>query len=140
MAGGHFIVLAADDTDTTLEVDTLQQTAVCHVPFRTALEYLRLLLELDDGNGLVHLCCQALVFLLHRVSLHQLGIELQAGVVLIVFHGKGSQRDEVDAVSLFDGCQVSVAQRQAQHIADAGIVARTGTHPQHVVVTPLDVP
>ena len=81
--------------------------------FWTALEDLCFLLELDDADGLVHLCRQLDILLFHRIARHQLGNEFLAGVVAVKFHGEGGQRNEVDAVGLLDSCQVGIAQRHA---------------------------
>ena len=69
-----------------------------------------------------------------------LGHELIARVVAIGLHGEGGERHEVYAVAVFERCEVGVAQRQANDVADASLVACQRSHPQHVVVAPLNVP
>ena len=88
----------------------------------------------------MHLCCQSECLLVELVAFQQPGHEFLAGVVAIDIHRKGGQRHQIDAVALLKRCQVGVAQRQSQHIADAGIVTRCCSHPQHVVIAPLYVP
>ena len=68
-----------------------------------------------------------------------LGDKLLAGIVAISLKGEGCQRHEVDAV-LLDGCEVRIAQAESQHVADAGVVAGRSSHPEDVVIAPLDVP
>ena len=98
-------------------------------------------LELYDADGLVHLRREQQRLLVHAaLFLQLLGDELLAGVVAVDLECEGGQRHEVDAVALLEGGQVGVAQAQAQHVADAGVVAGRGTHPEHVVVAPLYVP
>ena len=109
----HVVRLAIDGADTTFVVDMLKQATVFHLPFRTAVVNQCFLLELNDGDGLVHLGSQAHILILHRVVLQELWLELLAGVVAIHLHCKGGQRYEVDAVSLLDGSQVGIAQAQA---------------------------
>ena len=46
---------AIDSTHLIVEIDVLYQVAVFHLPFRTAMEYLGLGLELQYRDGLVHL-------------------------------------------------------------------------------------
>ena len=140
MARLHLVLLTIDDIDTTLVVDMFEYAAVFHLPFRTAVEDECLLLELDDADGLMHLSRQALVLILHRVVFQELRLELLAGVVTIDLHSEGSQWYKVDAVGFLDGRQVGIAQTQAQDVADAGVVACTGTHPQYIMITPLDIP
>ena len=67
------------------------------------------------------------------------GLELQAGVVGIRVHGKGGQRQEVDAVALLECCQVGEAQGEAQDDGDAGILTGCRTHPKGVMIAPLQV-
>ena len=118
----------------------LQQTAPFHVPLGAAVEYLRLLLELDDADSLVHLGCQPHGLIVQRVTRQQSWHELIARVVTIGLHRKCCQRYQIDAVAFFQRCQIGISQREPQHIADAGIVASSSTHPEHVMVAPLDVP
>ena len=118
----------------------LQQTASFHVPFRTAVEYLCLLLELNDADCLVHLGSQSHGLFVQRVARQQPWHELIARVVTIGIHRKCCQRNQVDAIAFFQRCQIGISQREPQHIADAGIVASCSTHPEHVMVAPLDVP
>ncbi len=94
------------------------------------LRHLRLELELDDGDGLVHLRREALRAVIHQhlVARHA-RLELLAGVVAVGVEGESGQWDEVDAVTLLQGGQVGVTQRQPDDIADAGLVAGTGSHP-----------
>ena len=104
------------------------------------MEYLSFFLKLNDGDGFVHLRCQTLIFVFHRVAFQQFWHEFLAGVVAIDFHCKGCQRYEIDTVCLLDGRQIGIAQRQSQHVTDTGIITCTGTHPQHVVIAPLNIP
>ena len=121
-------------------VDSVKEAPVLHVPLRVALEDASLLLELYDGDGLVHLGRQLQRLVVHaRVWLQQSRYKLLAGVVGVDVEGEGGQWHEVDAI-LLDGGQVGVAQAEAQHVADAGVVAGGGPHPEYVVVAPLYVP
>ena len=88
----------------------------------------------------MHLRRQLQRLLVHLRVLQQNGLERLAGVVAVLLQRKRRQRQQVDAVAVLQRCEVGVAQTQAQHVADAGVVARGSTHPQHVVIAPLDVP
>ena len=116
-----------------------KHAAVGHLPLGVAKEYLGLGLELQHGYGLVHLGGELLGLIVHRVARKQLGHELKTRVVAIYIEREGGQRNKVYAV-LLDGAEVGIAQAKAQHIADAGIVAGRGSHPQNIVVAPLYVP
>ena len=67
------------------------------------------------------------------------GLECFTIVVAVGLHSEGSQWHEVDAVAVFQSGHVAVAQGDAQHVGDASLAAGGGTHPQRVVVAPLEV-
>ena len=117
----------------------VEETTILHLPLRATLEDGCFLLELDDGNSLVHLGSQLTSLLVHRVAWEDLGEKLLAGVVLIGLEGKGGQRYEVDAV-LLDRREVGIAQTESQHITDTGVITSRSTHPEDIVVAPLDIP
>ena len=110
VARAHLVFLSINRTDSTFVVDVFQQTAVFHLPLRTTMEYLSFFLKLNDGDGFVHLRCQTLIFVFHRVAFQQFWHEFLAGVVAIDFHCKGCQRYEIDTVCLLDGRQIGIAQ------------------------------
>ena len=135
----HLVLLAINGAVAPLVINPTEHAAILHLPLGATAEYLGLGLELQYGDGFVHLGRELLGLLVHRVAWQQLGLELQARVVAIHIECKGGQRNKVDAV-LLDGAEVGIAQTKAQHVADTGIVAGSSTHPQHIVVAPLDVP
>ena len=106
------------------------------------LDDLSLHLELYHSNSLVHLGGKALGLLVVDVAASSACLWHKGctRIVGIMLHGKGGQRDEVDAVALFQCGEIGIAQRQTDDIADADGIACTGTHPEHVVVAPLQVP
>ena len=71
VAGAHLVFLPVYRTDATLVVYVVEETAVMHLPFRMTPEYLSLLFELDDGDGLVHLCCQQTGLLVYLIITQQ---------------------------------------------------------------------
>lgn len=106
-----------------------------------ALHNLPLNLELYHGDGLVHLRREAdglLVYVAGATA--RGGLELLAGVIGISLHGEGGQWHEVDAVAVFQGGEVGVAQAHSYHVADASVVASGRAHPQNVMIAPLYVP
>ena len=97
---------------------------------RATLDDLPLQLELDDGNGFVHLCKQTERFLIELLVAHtRARLELRARVILVGLHSEGSQRKEVDAIAIFQRAQVGIAQREPYDVADACIIACRGPHP-----------
>ena len=139
-AACHGVFLSVDGAYRAVVVDVVEQASVCHAPFWVTLEEPCFLLELQDGYCLVHLCRQLSCFLVHVVAAQQLGLELGAWVVGVCLHGECCERHEVYAVAFLKCGKVGIAKREAKHVADAGIVARTGSHPKDVVVAPLYVP
>ena len=70
----------------------------------------------------MHLGCQLTRFLVHLIAGQQSWDKFLTGIVTINLEGKGGQGHEIDAVFL-DGTQVGVAQTEAQHITDTGVIA-----------------
>ena len=103
-----------------------------------ALDELPLDLELQHRDGLVHLARQQRVALVASGVGHRLGLVGRAGGV-VVLHGEAGQRQQVDAVAVLQHVEVVVAGRQTDDVGDRGRVAGRGTHPEDVVVAPLDV-
>ena len=95
-----------------------------------ALIEVRFGLELHDGDGLVHLCGEDPLSLVDVLcSAVEPWLELLAGVVLVGVHGESGEGHEVDAVSLFERCEVGVSEREPDDVADAGVVSGAGPHP-----------
>ena len=65
--------------------------------------------------------------------------EAFAGIVPICSHGKCGQRQQIDSVSFFQNIQVPIPRADADHIGDASPLACGSTHPQHVMIAPLDI-
>ena len=61
------------------------------------------------------------------------------GIISIDIHGKRRQRQKIDAIPVFQRSQVGIAHGHADDIGHAGIVTRSGTHPQQVMIAPLNV-
>ena len=66
---------------------------------------------------------------------------VEAGCIasFVDFIGKHGQRPQGNAVAGFDNIQVVVADRIGKHGGHQGSGTGGGTHPQNVVVTPLDI-
>ncbi len=67
------------------------------------------------------------------------GEKAVARVIFILLHGKGGQRKHVDTISIFKCVEVVVAKRNANHIGNQCQVSGSGSHPNNIVVSPLDV-
>ena len=117
----------------------IQHSAVVHVPLGVTTHGLTLQFELDDGDGFVHLghqlgrACEA------RVVLKILGLPDGAGVIAVHGHGEVRQRQQVDAVPLFECFDVGVPNRDAQYGGNECPVTRHRSHPLDIVVAPLDI-
>ena len=104
------------------------------------LSHLSLQFELYDGDGLVHPCRKHAVFLSRgHLTFHGSGQEVLTGVVGISVHCERGQRHEVDAVAVLQCCHVGVAEREPEHIGYAAGVSCGGSHPQGIMVAPLNV-
>lgn len=110
-------ILEADGS--RFKVDVLQKEAALHIEFRVALDDLSLQLEEQH---------------VHR--LHERRDALARAI------GSIGERDELaqgDAVIVLEDLVVAVAQVVAQHRDDARLLARGRSHPEDIVVAPLDV-
>ena len=135
------VFMFSESISVVADVDGRDDVAVMHVPCGVSVEEACFFLELYDGNGLVHHGCEAFLLVVDcGFSVENDGFEAGAWVVAIVLHGESGERDEVDAVSFFERGEVGVSQADSYDVADTGVVSRSRSHPQDVVVAPLYVP
>ena len=137
--GSDGILLTCDGANTPIVVNMVEQTTVFHLPLRMPLDDGCLFLKLHDGNGLMHFRRQLTGFFIDVVARQQMGHELLARIITIHFEGKCGQWYEVDAV-LLDSGQIGIAQTEAEHVADTGGIPCRGSHPEDVVIAPLNIP
>ena len=133
--------LAADVDGFGSVIDSVQQQPVAHAEFGAAQQLLALQLEEDDGNGLVHPGGQQLVLfgIVFCVSIGELDLKAAGITVLVDFVGKNGQWPQGNAIAGFDYIQIVVADGIGKHRGDQSPGAGGGTHPQNIVVTPLNV-
>ena len=94
----------------TLVIDLVEQQAVVHLVVRPALDDLGLDLELDDRHRFLHLRHEA-DFLRRKTAVGgNLRNELFARVVLVGFQRDRGERQDADAVTVFQRLHVAVAQ------------------------------
>ncbi len=136
----QLIFLATNLDDALAQVHFVHEQAVFHPKVGTTLDGSSLKLELDDADGLVHLRHELRrAGTLGILGTAVLGQETLTGVACIGVHGKRGQRQQIDAVTVLKHTMVAIAQGDAQHIGNTAIVTGSRTHPQDVMVTPLDV-
>ena len=93
-------------------VNHAEEFSSLHVPLGVAVEDLCFQFELNDGDSFVHECRQAFGFFVNTLgSATQAGLKFFAWVVAIGFHCECGKWNEVDAVSVFESCEIGVAQR-----------------------------
>ena len=109
------------------------------MPLRVAANGLAFQFELNDGNGFMHLRHQLRGACQTRVVLKILGLPDRARIIPVGGHGKIRQRQQVDTVSLFEGFDIDVPDRDAQYRGNQRLVSRHRTHPFDIMVTPLYV-
>ena len=120
-------------------VDFAQEQAVLHLILRTAPDHLALELELDDGDGLLHLRHQTDLLRAEAAVGSDFGRKRIAGRILVGVERERGEWQQADAVAVFQCFHVAVAQADAHDVGDAGFAAGSGAHPENVVVAPLDV-
>ena len=115
----------------------MEHVTVIQAEFRVLLYNLSLHLELDDRYSFMHPDIQ--FRLTGTAGICPFKLETGTGVISVGIQGKGCQRQQVDAVSVLQDIQVAVSGADADCIGNAPLLARGSPHPQHVVVSPLDI-
>ena len=93
------------------KVYLMQQLPTLHTKLRTTVDNLRLQFELDNRNCFMHLCNQAqCLFIVIGIGKVHLRSKDSARIIRIGIHCEGSQRQQVDAVTVFQCRQVGIAQ------------------------------
>ena len=60
-------------------------------------------------------------------------------IIRVHVHGKGCQRQKVDAIAIFQSSQIAVSHRHADHIRHTTRITCRCTHPKNIMVSPLDI-
>ena len=121
-------------------VDAVQKVTILHPILGVTRNDLMLELELYDGDGLVHLPHEEdALLIVGLISIAKLRSEGCTGVLAIDLHSEARQRKHVDPVAILQRGEVGIAQGDTYSVGHAGGVPDSSTHPEHIVVTPLDV-
>ena len=116
--GVHRVLRAVYRDRPLFGVYLVEQQSVLHLELRMAAYQFALGLEHHHVNGLHH------------------GLRRGSLVVLL---GKKLEATQGDAVAALQDADVVVAHVVSHHVRDAGLIARSRAHPEHIVVAPLDV-
>ena len=133
----HLVGFAVQGNQTGLKIDPVQQISFFQLKFRMCEDELSLRFELQNRNGLMNLEIDQHLPLVGGVV--PLQMKTGAGIPLVGAHGVGGKGQHVDAVTVFQNVEVSVAGTDANHVANAGDFSCGGAHPQDVMVSPLNV-
>ncbi|EJW96034.1 hypothetical protein EVA_15854 [gut metagenome] len=136
----HLVILPLIHKHAPFEINLFEQLPTLHGKLRTTVNDLSLQLKLDNRNRLVHLRNQAqrlLVVLAIRII--HLRHENLTRIIAIHIHGKRSQGQQIDSVAILQRTQIAIPQRHAHHVGYAAVVARSRSHPENIVISPLDV-
>ena len=112
MTRTHLVFFSIDGINTTFVVDMLQKTTVFHLPLWTTMEYLGLLLKLNNGNCLVHLSRKTQILVFHFHTFQQFWHKFFTWIISIEFHSKSGQWYKVDTISFLNGRKISIPQRK----------------------------
>ena len=105
-----------------------------------ASDDLVLKLELYDGDGLVHLPHEEdALLIVGLISITKLGGKGRTRILAVDLHREARQRKHVDTVAILQSREVGIAQSDTYSVGHAGGIPYSCTHPEHIVVTPLDV-
>ena len=118
----------------------MQEVTILHPILGMASDDLVLELELYDSDRLVHLTHEEdALLIVGLISIAELRSEGRTGVLAIDLHSEARQRKHVDPVAILQRREVGIAQGDTYSVGHAGGVPDSSTHPEHIVVTPLDV-
>lgn len=120
-------------------VHLLEDDPIGHLIFRVALIELALQLEFQDGHGLMHPGSLALVHHVVDILVIDFWLEDLAGVIPIDLAGKVIQDPEVDPVAVLQAVKGIVFNGIPHDGHHADLIAQGSSHPNHVVVAPLNV-
>ena len=137
----HGMLCALIRNGATLKVHMLQQTAMQHSPFRMVLIELPFKFKLNHSNRLVHLSNQSLCLFTRRTFARKFnkGFEAFARVIGISLHGKGCQRNHINAITFFQRLRVCITKRQTNYSSHTRRITCRSPHPKNVMVPPLYV-
>ncbi len=133
------IGLAVERQGSRRIVDLFEQQTVFHPVMGSPLDQLALQLELDHGDGFLHLRHQADFLPGKGAVFRHFRNERFTGVLPVRFDSERRQRQQADAVAVFQRLHVAVTQASPDDIGDAGVAAGGRSHPQNVMISPLDV-
>src|SRR5574344_2840822 len=125
----HLVFFPVYHTYPFFVIHISEQGSVFHIPLWMLVEYLRFQFKLDNRYRLMHLGGEIYRLVVSLVILAYLRNKFITGIVGVGFHGKSGERYEIDSVSLFQGSEITITQRQSNDVAQTGIVTRTGAHP-----------
>ena len=126
--------------NSAFKVYLFQQLPVAHSKLRTAVYNFGFQLELDDSDRLMHLCYQAqsLLIVIAVGEIH-LRHKNSTRIICISIHGESCQRQQIDSITVFKSTQIAITHGHTYHIGYATIIAGSGSHPQNIMVAPLNV-
>ena len=116
--GVHRVLRAVYRDRPLFRIYLVEQESVLHLELRMAAYQFALGLKHHHVNGLHH------------------GLRRGSLVVLL---GKKLEATQGDTVAALQDADVVVAHIVSHHVRDAGLIARSRAHPEHIVVAPLDV-
>ena len=119
------------------KVDMVQKVSALQIEIRVAGNDLRLKLEHHHGHGLVHPGGGGQITGRRaRVGVGDPARHIGVGVGVL---GKALELAQADAVAALQRVKVVIGQRCFQHRHNAQRAAGSGTHPDNIMVAPLDV-
>ena len=134
---GELVLGAVEHHRAASVVDLVQKLAVAKAESRILVDELAFHLELDNRHRLLDLHVHL------ELGGGKVGVALErepdARVVGVGVERERGERQNVDAVGVFQDGEVAVARAVAHHVRDATALAKRGTHPHDVMIAPLDV-
>ena len=118
----------------------MQKVTILHPILGVTRNDLMLELELYDSDRLVHLPHKEdALLIVGLISIAKLRGEGRTRILAIDLHSEARQRKHVDPVAILQRREVCIAQGDTNSVGHAGSVPDSSTHPEHIVIPPLDI-
>ena len=133
----QFVLFPLQQDRAFLIIDPVEKRPVFHIKALLSLYDLTFHLELDHRDRLVdakvHLC------LLRIRLIRSLQFKAGARIIFVYLERKRRKREQVDPVSVLKDIQIPVARADPNHIRDTSSLPCRCSHPQNIMVPPLDI-
>ena len=136
---GEFVIHTINLDYILFKINLVEQKATLHIKLFATHDSGSLKFELNDTDSLVHFRNQQIGTTLRLWWSVNFWHKRHTFVVAIHIKCKGGERQHIDAIAVFKHTLVAITELTTHHIRYTAIVAGSCTHPQNIVVAPLNI-